>query len=96
VHIYTNLYVYICIYKCIYIYVHWPTATQLRRAYIYQLHTQSHADIRIYTHMRMHMHMRTCVESRAVLLEHALVSLKLEKSVDAEGGRTFAVVIEGG
>jgi len=31
-----------------------------------------------------------------VLYEQALVSLKLEKSVDAEGGRTFAVVIEGG
>ena len=28
--------------------------------------------------------------------EQALVSLKLKKSVDAEGGRTFAVVIEGG
>jgi len=27
--------------------------------------------------------------------EQALVSLKLEKSVDVEGGRTFAVVIEG-
>ena len=28
--------------------------------------------------------------------EQALVSLKLKKSVDAEGGRTFAVVIDGG
>jgi len=28
--------------------------------------------------------------------EQALVSLKLKKSVDAEGGRTFAVIIEGG
>ena len=28
--------------------------------------------------------------------EQALVSLKLKKSVDAEGGRTFAVRIEGG
>ena len=28
--------------------------------------------------------------------EQALVSLKLKKSVDAEGGRTFAVMIEGG
>jgi len=28
--------------------------------------------------------------------EQALVSLKLKKSVDAEGGRTFAVLIEGG
>jgi len=26
----------------------------------------------------------------------ALVSLKLKKSIDAEGGRTFAVIIEGG
>ena len=28
--------------------------------------------------------------------EQALVSLKLKKSVDAEGGHTFAVIIEGG
>jgi len=28
--------------------------------------------------------------------EQALGSLKLKKSVDAEGGRTFAVIIEGG
>jgi len=28
--------------------------------------------------------------------EQALVSLKLKKPVDAEGGRTFAVIIEGG
>jgi len=28
--------------------------------------------------------------------EQALVSLKLKKSVDAEGGRTSAVIIEGG
>ena len=28
--------------------------------------------------------------------EQALVSLKLKKSVDAEGGRTLAVIIEGG
>ena len=28
--------------------------------------------------------------------EQALVSLKLKKSVDAEAGRTFAVIIEGG
>jgi len=28
--------------------------------------------------------------------EQALVSLKLKKSVDAEGGRTFAVIIEDG
>jgi len=28
--------------------------------------------------------------------EQALVSLKLKKSIDAEGGRTFAVLIEGG
>jgi len=28
--------------------------------------------------------------------EQALVSLKLKKSIDAEGGRTFAVIIEGG
>jgi len=28
--------------------------------------------------------------------EQALVSLKLKKSVDAGGGRTFAVIIEGG
>ena len=28
--------------------------------------------------------------------EQALVSLKLKASVDAEGGRTFAVIIEGG
>ena len=31
-----------------------------------------------------------------VLYEQAPVSLKLKKSVDAEGGRTFAVIIEGG
>ena len=28
--------------------------------------------------------------------EQALVSIKLKKSVDAEGGGTFAVIIEGG
>jgi len=28
--------------------------------------------------------------------EQALVSLELKKSIDAEGGRTFAVIIEGG
>ena len=28
--------------------------------------------------------------------EQALVSLKFKKSIDAEGGRTFAVIIEGG
>jgi len=28
--------------------------------------------------------------------EESLVSLKLKKSVDAEGGRTLAVIIEGG
>ena len=28
--------------------------------------------------------------------EQALVTLKLKKSIDAEGGRTFAVKIEGG
>jgi len=28
--------------------------------------------------------------------EQALVSLKFKKSVDAEGGRTLAVIIEGG
>jgi len=28
--------------------------------------------------------------------EQALVSLKLKKSIDAEGRRTFAVIIEGG
>jgi len=28
--------------------------------------------------------------------EQALVSLKLKKSIDAEGGRRFAVIIEGG
>jgi len=28
--------------------------------------------------------------------EQVLVSLKLNKSVDAEGGRTLAVIIEGG
>jgi len=28
--------------------------------------------------------------------EQALVSLKLKKSIDAEGGCTFAVIIEGG
>jgi len=28
--------------------------------------------------------------------EQALVSLILKKSIDAEGGRTFAVIIEGG
>ena len=32
----------------------------------------------------------------AITNEQALVSLKLKKSVDAEGGRTFAVIIEGG
>jgi len=31
-----------------------------------------------------------------LLPEQALVSLKLKKSVDAEGGRTFAIIIEGG
>jgi len=31
-----------------------------------------------------------------LLNEQALVSLKLKKSIDAEGGRTFAVLIEGG
>jgi len=31
-----------------------------------------------------------------VSYEQALVSLKLKKSVDAEGGRTLAVIIEGG
>jgi len=30
------------------------------------------------------------------LYEQALVSLKLKKSIGAEGGRTFAVIIEGG
>ena len=28
--------------------------------------------------------------------EQVLVSLRLKKSIDAEGGRTFAVIIEGG
>jgi len=30
------------------------------------------------------------------MYEQARVSLKLKKSVDAEGGRTFAFMIEGG
>jgi len=34
--------------------------------------------------------------SSNMLNEQALVSLKLKKSIDAEGGRTFAVIIEGG
>ena len=28
--------------------------------------------------------------------QQALVALKLKKSIDAEGGRTFAAIIEGG
>jgi len=35
-------------------------------------------------------------QSRIPFNEQALVSLKLKKSVDAEGGRTFAVIIEDG
>jgi len=36
-----------------------------------------------------------CVCAR-VSYEQALVSLKLKKSIDAEGGRTLDVIIEGG
>jgi len=31
-----------------------------------------------------------------IMYEQALVSLKFKKSIDAEGGRTFAAIIEGG
>jgi len=42
------------------------------------------------------MHLRQRIQYGAEGYEQALVSLKLKKSVDAEGGRTLAVIIEGG
>jgi len=40
--------------------------------------------------------MQVCIFLYAYMNEQALVSLELKKSIDAEGGRTFAVIIEGG